>query len=453
MRLRVARRSTFFRFGLFCLMILIVQIYYHIDVKLLREKNKKVIHEIVHYAEKYRIIDASWIKQMKPLTKNVTEKKIVLFYTPYFRSMPWSQTTGNEMNLKAGAAGQPCKFSSCYISYSRQDFYRSDAVLFHFPSHLMPWEGEMKELFSRKRKGQKWVFFSEENPVSTGDYDIQTLNNMIDLTISYQQNSNIKSLYGYYIKNTDQSQAKRVATLLQKNGFSSGKDRLVLWFASNCVTPRLDIVKAISKFINVDVFGVCQKYFPNQKGQCGKYSQDCLNLAGRYKFYLAIENYQCRDYVTEKYWRNALSRNIVPIVVAGHYNKEILINGSYIDILDFPNAKALAQYLQYLDSNDTAYNMYFQWKKKFTAFEQTSPTWLCDLCELLHRNMSFTTWNMEQFWAVEQNCLADQNYIINTWLTSTANRLSVLFKGDQFWSFFSTFVLLFPQHLLSELLQ
>jgi len=399
-------------------MFLIVQFYYQIDVESLIEKSKKIRGEIVHYAEKFRIVDASWITQVNPLPANVSENKIILFYTPYFRSMPWSQTSGNEMNLKT-STGQPCKVNSCYVSYSRQDFYRSDAVLFHFPSHLMPWEEEMKELFAHKQEGQKWVFFSEENPVITANYDIKTLNNMIDFTISYKLNSNVKSLYGYYITNTDSSKTRKVEMELRKNSYSLGKDRLVLWFASNCVTPRLDIVKAISKYIKVDVYGVCQRYFYNQTGHCGKYSQDCLDLTKRYKFYLAIENYQCSDYVTEKYWRNALSRNLVPIVFAGQYNKDVMIKGSYIDILDFPNAKALAQYLHYLDSNDTAYNMYFQWKKSYIAVDgNTSPSWVCELCELLHQNTSFQkTWNMEQFWGIKQNCLADENYLINTWLT------------------------------------
>ena len=33
---------------------------------------------------------------------------------------------------------------------------------------------------------------------------------------------------------------------------------------------------------------------------------------------------------------------------------------SYINALDFPNVKNLAEYLKYLDNNDTAYNEYFR---------------------------------------------------------------------------------------------
>ena len=155
-----------------------------------------------------------------------------------------------------------------------------------------------------------------------------------------------------------------------------------------------------------------------QSGECIRWRSECKDKAKLYKFYLAFENYNCKDYVTEKYWRNALSRDIVPIVIAGSYNKDVMIPGSYINIHDFPNAKSLANYLKYLDSNDTAYNMYFQWKKTYTAFEGINSNWLCDLCELLHKNNTIKTspWDLETFWGVQENCLADNRYIENVWL-------------------------------------
>ena len=48
----------------------------------------------------------------------------------------------------------------------------------------------------------------------------------------------------------------------------------------------------------------------------------------------------------------------------GNY-KKLAIPGSYINVMDFKTVKQLAEYLQYLDKNNTAYNEYFKWRKMY----------------------------------------------------------------------------------------
>ena len=43
-----------------------------------------------------------------------------------------------------------------------------------------------------------------------------------------------------------------------------------------------------------------------------------------------------------------------------HHNQ--LVQGSFIHVDDFSGPAELASYLNYLDKNDTAYNMYFRWR-------------------------------------------------------------------------------------------
>ena len=38
---------------------------------------------------------------------------------------------------------------------------------------------------------------------------------------------------------------------------------------------------------------------------------------------------------------------------------------SFIDVRDFSSPRALAEHLSYLDANDTAYQEYFQWRRKY----------------------------------------------------------------------------------------
>ena len=51
---------------------------------------------------------------------------------------------------------------------------------------------------------------------------------------------------------------------------------------------------------------------------------------------------------------------MVPIVFGSADYKKISPPHSYINALDFPDVKSLADYLIYLDNNDTAYSQYFK---------------------------------------------------------------------------------------------
>ena len=54
-----------------------------------------------------------------------------------------------------------------------------------------------------------------------------------------------------------------------------------------------------------------------------------------------------------------------------NYSK-LAIPESYINIMDFSTVTQLAEYLQYLDKNDTAFNEFFRWRLKYKVFESLS---------------------------------------------------------------------------------
>ena len=58
--------------------------------------------------------------------------------------------------------------------------------------------------------------------------------------------------------------------------------------------------------------------------------------------------------------------------MGGAYYTKLAIPSSYINVLDFKSVKQLAEYLHYLNRNDTAYNEYFKWR-------QNSPLYFCFL--------------------------------------------------------------------------
>jgi alpha-1,3-fucosyltransferase len=85
-----------------------------------------------------------------------------------------------------------------------------------------------------------------------------------------------------------------------------------------------------------------------------------------YKFYLSFENAMCEDYVTEKLWK-VINHTVVPVVLGGANYSKIVPQKSVINALDFESPQKLAEYLQYLDKNATAYAEYFEWKLYFRA--------------------------------------------------------------------------------------
>lgn len=93
-------------------------------------------------------------------------------------------------------------------------------------------------------------------------------------------------------------------------------------------------------------------------------SENCMEMIDKnYKFYLAFKNSNCRDYITEKLFRNGLSHNMIPIVVGAppqDYEKFAPLQ-SYIHYDHFNSPKTLADYLDILDKNDHLYNSYFEW--------------------------------------------------------------------------------------------
>lgn len=175
------------------------------------------------------------------------------------------------------------------------------------------------------------------------------------------------------------------------------------WASSHCSSPaflREQYVEQLQLYIPVDVFGKCNPY----ASPCPRGSKQCDALLRTYKFYLAFENGFCEDYVTEKYWEQALEHDLVPVLMGGADYSELVIPESYINVLDFSSIENLASYLKALDTNSTAYNEYFHWKKKY----ETEPIdALCKLCEMLHNESlpSKIQWDLGSFWGVKENCM------------------------------------------------
>ena len=182
------------------------------------------------------------------------------------------------------------------------------------------------------------------------------------------------------------------------------KSKLIVWPVSHCKTrsKREEYVEKLSKYVQVDIYGKCgplKCHDNNHRVKCFS------NFTRDYKFYLSFENELCGDYITEKFYI-PLTHYIVPIVNGGSNYSDFAPPGSFIDVRDFQTPKHLAEYLNFLDKNRTAYEKYFEWRKTYVP----TKTWAwCQLCEMLNNSsLPKKTYESVYDWFVEESqCNAD----------------------------------------------
>ena len=163
--------------------------------------------------------------------------------------------------------------------------------------------------------------------------------------------------------------------------FHNDRQKTTAALISNCNdrSGRLEYIKQLST--QVDIFGKCgipcpDKYKNVTAGAC----RDII--FSEYKFFLAFENSGCKEYITEKFFLS-LSYDIVPVVL-GEGNYEIYVPKSgFIQTKDFSDVKQLADRLNYLNSNATAYNEHFKWKE-YVRFRPEIPNIFYSMCVHLH---------------------------------------------------------------------
>jgi galactoside alpha-1,3-fucosyltransferase 7 len=133
---------------------------------------------------------------------------------------------------------------------------------------------------------------------------------------------------------------------------------MAVWVVSNFQErqKRARVYQQLAPHLQVDVFGRA-----NQRPLCA----NCLlPTIARYRFYLAFENSQHRDYITEKFWRNALAAGAVPIVLGpprATY-EAFAPPDAFVHVDDFSSARELAAFLAGM--NESRYRRFFAWRDR-----------------------------------------------------------------------------------------
>ncbi|XP_075227883.1 glycoprotein 3-alpha-L-fucosyltransferase A-like [Lycorma delicatula] len=272
----------------------------------------------------------------------------------------------NSWGVKPGQeAFKHCPVDSCVLTANKAESLDADAILFkdHFvhPGHHRP-------------NRQVWIIYFLECPYHTQHIKY---NDVFNWTATYRRDSDIVAPYERWMYYND-SQMEYPGPL---RDFVGNKTDKVAWFVSNCGArnSRLQFAHELAKHIQVDIYGACGKL------KCPRSIADkCFEmLTTKYKFYLAFENSNCKDYITEKLFVNGLGHNVLPIVMGAppeDYYKSAPRH-SFIHVDDFESPKELAAYLLKLDADNDLYNSYFKWKG---MGEFLNTHFFCRLCSLLH---------------------------------------------------------------------
>lgn len=249
---------------------------------------------------------------------------------------------------------------------------------------------------------QVWILFGLESPEVTPSYE--QLNHVINWTATYRWDSTIVAPYDKWVRFDNISSLSK-----PKKNYADGKTKLAAIFVSNCqaANNRMAQVEELKQFIDLHVYGFCGDKVCDKGSQ-----QECFEmLRTDYKFYLSFENANCREYITEKLFLNALRYDVIPVVMGAHpadYARAAP-PGSFIHVEEFNSTKALADYLLKLDGDDDMYNSYFRWKD---AGQFLDTKFWCRICSMLWDpdKPRISVPDLDNWWRGGQTCIGRRKW-------------------------------------------
>ncbi|XP_064086684.1 4-galactosyl-N-acetylglucosaminide 3-alpha-L-fucosyltransferase FUT6-like [Macrobrachium nipponense] len=296
-----------------------------------------------------------------------------------------------------------CSVRNCNITYDSSLADKADAILIHLHTIHGP-----SAIPNRTNFKQRWIWLTDESPIHTFmlamDKNLTHYNGFFNWSMSYRMDSDVPVPYGRTIKLTDTE-----ASLYKEVDYFYLKPNFTVVMGSNCggTNRRWEYVKELQKYMKVDVYGNCGTL------KCaGHFTRNCDAL-NSYKFYLAFENSDCREYITEKVWWNAFGKGSVPVVMGGRIEtyRKMLPPNSFIHVDEFQSPAHLANYLMSVSEDASRYMEYHAWRSQFRVVNEHgyfgAPIFhYCRICEALNYNDPAPKeyHNMEVFWNVNTDC-------------------------------------------------
>ena len=324
-------------------------------------------------------------KSMQNNTDHLSNATVtMLFWTSWYGTSPWvAKTRRVDCHEWDGY--------ECTRTSEKHYFNNSDVVVFH--SRASDLFNSVKQALALGRPlHQRWMLYTDtESPAYTPNLGF--LNGLINWT-------------GSYMTDADFIDGVFVVPGIFQDGFNSTRNYLenrtgmAAILVSHCVPERMNWVKKLQEYVDVDVYGNCGTL------RCSK----CYEALRKYRFYLSFENSYCKDYTTEKFHRNALQNEIVPVIISwvntSSTRKSSVPPGSFINALDFHTVKDLAEHMKTVGSRPDLYNEYFRWRSVYNIEFGYDKKMFCDVCKRLHldRHSVSSYPDINSWYSFKRNC-------------------------------------------------
>ncbi|XP_068577967.1 alpha-(1,3)-fucosyltransferase 4-like [Cebidichthys violaceus] len=279
------------------------------------------------------------------------------------------------------------QIGGCTLTDEGSAYPRADAVIIH---HRDVATGAADLPPEPRPRAQKWIWMNYESPTHT--HRLWLFEDVVNLTMTYRTDSDIFLPYGYLVRRergTKGLQNRFAQPLRAPSRSHLLRPRLLAWVISNWSEShaRVSIYYQLRRYVQVDVFGRSGRPVPEDSG-----GGSVVRLVGRYQFYLALENSQHTDYITEKLW-NAVQAGAVPVVLGpSRQNYErFLPPEAFIHVDDFSTVRGLARYLLMLRRNPAQLRRHLDWRGSYSVYQPSF--WAdhyCTACRAVRRTRDRT---------------------------------------------------------------
>ncbi|KAJ0047379.1 hypothetical protein NL108_006765 [Boleophthalmus pectinirostris] len=285
--------------------------------------------------------------------------------------------------------GQYRKLPDCWARYQIEGctltddplaYPNVDAVIIH---HREIATGAAELPSETRPRAQKWIWMNYESPTHTPA--LWRLEGKFNLTLTYRADSDIFLPYGYLDPGITRNPDAHLLHAPSRARLQ--RPRLVAWVISNWSDSqaRVAFFYELQRYVRIDIFG--RVGLPLAAG-----SGNVVRLLSRYQFYLALENSQHTDYITEKLW-NAVVAGAVPVVLgASRRNYErFLPPKAFIHVNDFPSVRGLARYLLMLRRNPNRLWDHLDWREGYSTVQPSF--WAhhyCSACRAVRKSIGTT---------------------------------------------------------------